>query len=240
MIKGPFINSAAILVGGLSGAALGDKVPERLRAALTLTFGLCSIGLGVVLIGQVKHLQAMVLSVILGELTGELIYLESGISKLSDMARLYAERFMPRMDAEAGLSEEKYLQSFVAIVVLFCASGMGIFGALKEGFSGDDSILVTKAVLDLFTAGIFATTLGYAVAAIALPQLLVQAALAYGAVFIMPLTTPALIADFSSVGGLLLMATGFRVCGIKAFPVANMLPALALAMPVSYLWTRLF
>ena len=91
MIKGPFIKSAAILVGGLSGAALGDKVPERLRAALTLTFGLCSIGLGVVLIGQVKHLQAMVLSVILGELTGELIYLESGISKLSDMARLYAD-----------------------------------------------------------------------------------------------------------------------------------------------------
>jgi uncharacterized protein len=33
------------------------------------------------------------------------------------------------------------------------------------------------------------------------------------------------------------LATGFRICGIKIFPVANFLPALVLAMPISYLWT---
>lgn len=37
-----------------------------------------------------------------------------------------------------------------------------------------------------------------------------------------------------------MFATGFRICGIKIFPVANMLPALILAMPISSLWVHFF
>jgi hypothetical protein len=50
---------------------------------------------------------------------------------------------------------------------------------------------------------------------------------------ILPLTTPMMMADFTAVGGLLLLATGLRICGIKMFAVVNMLPALLLAMPLS-------
>jgi uncharacterized membrane protein YqgA involved in biofilm formation len=88
----------------------------------------------------------------------------------------------------------------------------------------------------VFTAAIFATALGYAVGVIALPQFAIQAALALGAKFLMPLTTPAMIADFSACGGVIMLATGLRICGIKTFPVANWLPALVLVMPVSWLW----
>ena len=66
------------------------------------------------------------------------------------------------------------------------------------------------------------------------------AALATCATLILPLTTPAMMADFTAVGGLLLLATGLRICGIKMFAVVNMLPALLLAMPLSALWTRFF
>ncbi len=51
---------------------------------------------------------------------------------------------------------------------------------------------------------------------------------------------PSMMADFSAVGGLLLLATGLRICGIKMFPVVNMLPALLLAMPLSAAWTAWF
>jgi hypothetical protein len=37
-----------------------------------------------------------------------------------------------------------------------------------------------------------------------------------------------------------MLATGFRICGIKQFPVASMIPALLLVMPLSYVWARLF
>lgn len=39
MVVGPFVNGSAVLIGGLVGAFLGTKVPERLRVALPMTFG---------------------------------------------------------------------------------------------------------------------------------------------------------------------------------------------------------
>ncbi|WP_334410375.1 DUF554 family protein, partial [Escherichia coli] len=49
-----------------------------------------------------------------------------------------------------------------------------------------------------------------------------------------------MMADFSAVGGLLLLATGLRICGIKMFPVVNILPPLLLGMPLSAAWTAWF
>lgn len=68
-------------------------------------------------------------------------------------------------------------------------------------------------------------------------MLIIQLTLAACAAIIMPLTTPMMLADFSAVGGMLLVATGLRICGIKMFAVVNMLPALVLAMPISAAWT---
>ena len=75
---------------------------------------------------------------------------------------------------------------------------------------------------------------------ISIPLLIIQLTLAWAAALILPLTTPSMMADFSAVGGLLLLATGLRICGIKMFPVVNMLPALLLAMPLSAAWTARF
>ncbi|ECI2563943.1 DUF554 domain-containing protein, partial [Salmonella enterica] len=87
---------------------------------------------------------------------------------------------------------------------------------------------------------IFACSLGIAVSAICAPMLIIQLTLAACATLILPLTTSAMMGDFSAVGGLLLVATGLRVCGIKMFPVVNMLPALLLAMPISAAWAMFF
>ena len=35
-------------------------------------------------------------------------------------------------------------------------------------------------------------------------------------------------------GGILLLATGFRMIKVKEFPVAEMIPAMVLVMPISY------
>lgn len=110
---------------------------------------------------------------------------------------------------------------------------------MHEGMTGDPNILIAKSFLD-FTAIIFACSLGIAVSAICAPMLIIQLTLAACATLILPLTTPAMMGDFSAVGGLLLVATGLRVCGIKMFPVVNMLPALLLAMPISAAWAMFF
>ena len=237
MIIGPFINATAVLVGAVGGATLASRLPDRLKSAMPLTFGGASMAMGVVLITRVSHMPVMVLSALLGALAGELIFLEKGIGKVGSFAKGIVDGIAP---APKGLDHKEFLEKFVAILVLFCASGTGIFGSMNEGMTGDPSILIAKAFLDFFTAGIFATALGFSVATIAVPLLGIQLLLAFGAVQIMPLTTPAMIADFSSVGGVLMLVTGLRICGIKVFPVGNMLPALLFAMPISAYWTRFF
>lgn len=236
MFIGAGVNSAAIILGGLGGAVMGRHIPERVRNALPLTFGVASIGLGIQLIIKVKTMPAVVLAMILGALIGELFSLERAIGRGAGHARYWVDRIFPPVE---GLSADEFRDKFVALLVLFCASGTGIFGAMHEGMSGDPSVLYIKSILDLFTAAIFAAMLGYAVAAIAAPQFLLQAALALLAASILPLVTPTMMADFSAVGGLIMLATGLRISGIKLFPVANMLPALLLAMPTSYAWSVL-
>ncbi len=233
MVIGPFVNGSAVVIGGLLGAFAGSKLPERARESLNPLFGLCSMGLGIMVIPSVKYFAAVVLASVIGLAIGELWYIEKGINKLAGSARGLIDKVFPPV---GGLSQEEFLDKYVAILVLFCASGTGVFGSMHEGMTGDPSILYIKTILDLFTAGIFAITLGYAVAVIAVPQLVIQLSLAALAAFIVPMTTPEMRADFSAAGGLIMLATGLRICGIKSFPVANMLPGLVLVMPISYLW----
>ncbi|MCI7739209.1 MAG: DUF554 family protein, partial [Lachnospiraceae bacterium] len=55
---------------------------------------------------------------------------------------------------------------------------------------------------------------------------------------IYPMTTPDMIADFKACGGFLLLATGFRMMKVKEFPIADMIPAMILVMPVSWIWSN--
>lgn len=223
MVTGPFINASAVLVGGVLGALLSQRLPERIRTAMTSIFGLASLGIGILLVIKCANLPVMVLSTLVGTLLGEICNMEKGINTL--VSKL--QQLMSAKGKKKASAHESYIQSYVAIIVLFCASGTGVFGAMREGMTGDASILIAKAFLDFF-------------AAISVPMLLIQLTLAACAAIIMPLTTPMMLADFSAVGGMLLVATGLRICGIKMFAVVNMLPALVLAMPISAAWTLFF
>lgn len=233
MLIGPIVNSGAIILGGLLGGFLGVKMPERLRTSLPQTFGLCSMALGVVLLVEMHSMPVVILSVILGAAIGELFYLERYIARLGNMARGIASRFAP----DTGMDQSVFTEKFVAIIVLFCASGTGIIGAMTEGMTHDPNILFVKAIMDLFTAAIFATVLGYAVALIFIPQWIVQFLIASAAVFILPLTNAQMMGDFTAAGGFIMLAAGFRISGIKSIAVGNLLPALILVMPISHYWS---
>ena len=235
---GPFVNGAAITIGSLTGACSGHRISANLRTRMPLVFGLASMGMGIVMVIKVKFLPAAILALLLGTIIGELLHLETGIQRLAARTRGCIEQFAK--PADATLTQEQFLDKFVAIMVLFCASGAGIFGAMNEGMTGDYSLLLVKSFLDLFTAAIFATALGYTVATLAIPQLVIQALLFFLAVRILPMTNAFMLADFSAVGGFIMVATGFRIAEMKPFAVANMLPALFLAMPLSAMWQRFF
>ncbi|MGE4291766.1 MAG: DUF554 domain-containing protein [Desulfovibrio sp.] len=231
---GPLVNGAALLLGSVAGGLIGPKLDKNLRNRMPLVFGCTSMGIGVAMIVKAQFFAPVVLALILGTLFGELVHLESAIQRSANKARKWIEKITP---PSGDMPQEEFLDKFVALLVLFCVSGMGVYGSMNEGMTGDPTLLIIKAILDFFTAPIFASSMGYTVGLLVLPQFAVQALLYFAASLILPLTTPAMMADFSACGGLIMLATGFRICGIKPFPVANMIPALLLVMPFSWLWS---
>jgi uncharacterized membrane protein YqgA involved in biofilm formation len=136
-------------------------------------------------------------------------------------------------------NENFVMEQFITVVVLFCASGFGIYGVLLEGMSGNSGILLSKSVLDLFTGLIFAITLGLSVSIIAIPMVIILLSLYFLAGGIAPFVSSTMLLDFMACGGILTIAAGLRVSGIKNTPIGNMIPALVLVMPLSYLWSLL-
>lgn len=234
---GPYVNAAALVAGSAVGAMLGPRLSTNLRDKMPLVFGCASMGLGVVMMNKVNLLAPVVLALVIGSIIGELIQLEAKIQVVAGMSRKVVEKITR---PSKGISQEEFLDKFVALLVLFCISGTGIYGSMTEGMTGDPTLLIVKSILDFFTAPIFASTMGLAVGVLVIPQFFVQFVLYMAANSILPLTTPGMLADFSACGGLIMLATGFRICGIKQFPVGNMIPALIMVMPLSWLWAYYF
>lgn len=232
MPTGVIINSFSIILGGLAGGLLGHQLSDQLKYQLNLILGLCSMGMGIAAIGLMNYLPAVILSLILGTLIGLVLRFGDWINKAGNrLAKIF-----PIPDTSS--SQDEFLSSLLTVIVLFCASGTGIYGSLDAGMTGDATILISKSILDFFTAAIFACNLGYVVATIAIPQFLIFSALFYLAGAIVPLTTPDMIADFKACGGFIMLATGFRMIQVKMFPTADMIPAMALVMPFSWLWVN--
>jgi len=235
---GPLINCGALVLGGVSGTLLGRTLPARIKNALPLTCGILSASIGTTLMNKVHATPAVALALLAGACIGELLYLERGLELSIAWAQHHIERILP--GEQGSPRAQGFIAKYVTILVLFCASGMGIFGSIHEGMTHDANILMAKSVLDLFTAVIFAAEMGASVTLIAIPQVLIQGLLYFSAHLVVPLTTPAMLADFSAAGGVIMLATGLRICGIKIFPIVNMLPALALILPISAVWTHFF
>ena len=233
---GIVIALCAVFFGGFLGVLLGRYVPQRICTTLNLMFGLCSLAMGISQVVGVAALAPLVLAVILGTALGTGVRLERTISRAAGRLQGPLNALL-RGNGVTGMAQDEWMSRYVAAVVLFCASGTGIYGALQEGLAGDPSILVTKAVLDFFTALIFACDLGIMLPLIALPEAAILLALFALAGLILPFTDDAMIANFKAMGGILMLATGFRITRMHEFPVADMLPGMIFVMPLTWAYT---
>ena len=230
---GVLINAASVLLGGIAGALAGHKLSSKFKAEISLIFGVCSMGMGISTIGLMKNMPAVIFAIIIGTALGLAIHLGDWIHKGATLMQKPISKIFKN---NSNMIEEEFVNQLFTIIVLFCASGTGIYGSLTAGMTGDNSILISKSILDFFTAAIFACQLGYVVSVISVPQFIIFFILFLCAGFIYPMTSPDMIADFKACGGFLMLATGFRMVKLKNFPIADMIPAMILVMPLSYFW----
>ena len=215
---GPITYSCALFVGGLAGTLFSGFIPKRVKETLPLIFGVITLCMGSTLVNKASALPVVV------------VFAESFLAKCI--------RALFRLAKSKHCGNETYIVNIITLVSAFCFGSMGIFGAINEGITGSTDILLTKAVLDLFSGIVFGTLFGLSVSLIAIPQFAILALLYASAAFLAPYMTPGMLSDFTACGGVIFVATGLRMCGIKIFPVINMLPSMLIIMPLSALWAR--
>ena len=223
MPMGVIINALSVLFGGILGVLVGKYMKDEFKSTLTNIFGLCALGMGINSVILMKNMPAVILSLIVGVMVG--LWLKFG-KRINQGVSYVVKKMNTKTDMDA----------LITIIVLFCASSTGIYGALVSGMSGDHTILISKSILDFFTAAIFAANLGKIVSMVSIPQFVVLFGLFMLSKLIYPFVTETMIADFKACGGYLLIATGLRMLKIKDFPVADMIPAMILVMPLSAFW----
>lgn len=233
MPVGVIVCALALALGGLVGALFGKRLKDDFKEKMDMVLGSCSLIMGTASICLMETVPAVIFSVIVGTALGLVLHIGDGIVRGAAAMQRGVAR-LTRRGAEAGADSTAAL---VTVLVLFCASGTGIYGSIVSGLTGDHSILLAKAIMDGFTALVFACTLGIVVSLVAIPQTVIFGILYLCGGLILPHTTPTMVNDFKACGGVIMMCTGFRMLKLKHFPIADMLPAMVIVMPVSWVWT---
>ncbi|MBR1919850.1 MAG: DUF554 domain-containing protein [Spirochaetales bacterium] len=235
MPLGVIIDALAVLIGGLLGTIIGSRLEDDFKQIMNNIMGICSMTIGISSIILMRNMPPVVFSIIVGTLLGLAVHLGEKIQRGGVLMEKGISRLRPH---SSGNGDEEFRTTLVTCITLFCASGTGIYGALTAGMVGDHSILIAKAILDFFTAIIFGCSLGAVAALVAIPQFIIFFLLFLLAGAIYPFCTDSMICDFKAAGGVIMLATGLRMCKIKMFPVADMIPAMVIVMPASGFWVN--
>lgn len=225
---GTIANTAAIIIGSVTGGLVKHGLKEKYQNTLYIAMGLAATGLGInAVVSNMSDSLYPVLfiaSLALGGLLGSVIDISGRFDRL-------VERFSKNDDAEEEASEgtprtNRLSQGLSTAIVLFCFGTLSILGPINSALFGDETYLLTNATLDLVTSLVLASTYGVGIAFAAVVLFCWQGSIWLLAQWISPWLTPELMCEISIVGGFLILASGLSILEIKKISVMNFLPAL--------------
>lgn len=212
---GTIVNALAIIAGSLIGLLFRGGIPKKYRITVMHAMGLAVILVGVQAALKTDALLVVIISLGIGALIGEFLRIEDRLEQMGDWLE---ERFSRHGD---GISK-----GFVTTSLLFCVGAMAIVGALESGLSGNHQTLFAKSIIDGITAVVFASTMGIGVVFSALSVFVYQGAITLSGAYLKQFLVPEVVAQMSSVGGLLIVAIGLGLLDIRKLKIGNMLPAI--------------
>ncbi|MBO1514953.1 DUF554 domain-containing protein [Metabacillus bambusae] len=219
VLFGSIVNAVGIIVGTIIGLLL-RKIPDQMKQTVMIAIGLSVVVLGIDMALKSDNFFIVIVSLVVGTIVGEWLRIED-----------YLHRIGNALELKIGKSQSGNIaQGFVTATLIFVVGAMAIVGALDSGLRQDHSVLLTKSMIDGFTSIVLASTLGIGVLFSALPVFLYQGGIALFANVIHQFLSDSLlnllIAELTATGGVLILAIGINMLGIKQIKVANLLPSI--------------
>ncbi len=220
-----FVNMATVLLGSAIGILFRNKIKERYVSAVISALALVTILIGITSAIGTADILCVIICMALGTIIGELIRIDDGIEGAGDFIKAKVLK---------GRGAGRFTEGFITACIVFCVGSMTIMGSFEAGINGDYSIIFAKSALDFVSSLMFAAAMGLGVPFSALFILVFQGGLTLLAGVISPYLSPAVVAEMSAVGGVILIGMGINMLELseKRIRVANMLPAVFL--PIAY------
>ena len=233
---GTIINTAAILAGGVLGALFGRFLSDSAQDTLTKVCGVSTLfiaitgaleGMLTVENGAIVSGGSMLVIICLaiGAVIGEILNIEGAF-----------ERFGEWLKNKSGNARDKgFVNAFVTASLTVCIGAMAIVGSIQDGLTGDYSVLATKAILDLIIIMVMSCSMGKGAVFSAIPVAVFQGSITVLAGVVRPLMTESALANLSLVGNVLIFCVGINLVWGKKVKVANLLPAIVVAVIAAFL-----
>jgi uncharacterized membrane protein YqgA involved in biofilm formation len=227
---GVLINVATVIIGSSIGLLLKKSIPEKVSKAVMTGLGVCTLYIGISGSLKGENVLILIVSVVLGVIVGTLLKIDDTINKL---AKRIESKF------KKNKTDVSVAEGIISATLLFCVGSMTITGSIQAGLTGDNSLLITKAMLDLVSSMMLASSLGVGVLLSSVAVLIIQGGLVLFAGSISSFMSTGSINEMTCAGSLLIIMIGTNLMGVTKIKVADFLPAILFA-PIIYNIVPLF
>lgn len=233
---GTIINTIAVIIGGIIGLFGGSLLKERHQQSLTYACGVSVLFISIAggMEGMLSANGSVItagrsmfvtICILLGAVIGELINIEG-----------LFERFGQWLKIKSGNAKDvNFVAGFLTTSFTICIGAMAVVGSIQDGINGDYSILAIKAILDLIIVLVLTSTMGKGCIFSAIPIFVLQGTITILARVIEPIMTEEALGNLSLIGSVLIFCVGINLVWDKKIRVANMLPAIILAVMGAFL-----
>ena len=234
---GTLLNVLTIIAGSVIGIFIGEKLRDKTRSLITDVLGMVTMlgaAAAIIPLFQERYTSMIpkgwstmpvLIALLLGGILGSALKLEDRVENLGEHLR---RKFKAK--------EGSFVEGFLDASLLFAIGPLAILGSISDGMGNGIDQLTLKSVLDGFASMAFASSLGWGVAASAIPVGIYQGAWTLIGLFLGNIMADYQVDAMTINGGILLLAIGMRLLKIKNIPVGNLLPALFLAPVLALLF----
>ena len=220
---GSIVNALAVIIGSLIGLKFGSLVSPKIKTAIFQVIGLFTLVLGLKMALATQEFLLLLICLVLGAIIGEALSIDKSLTSLGDFLKDKLKSKNPN-----------FTEGLLTAFLLYCVGSMTFVGAIEEGINQDTTLLFTKSLLDGITSILLASTFGIGVLISAIPLLIFQTILTWGALFFEPYLSTEIINEISAVGGVLIIALSLNILELKKIKVSNLLPASFLVIPLYF------
>lgn len=233
---GTIANVLAIIIGGSLGLFCKNLLKDRYQETIMKATGIATMFLALsgtlskMFVIQQVGIQTtgsmnVILSLVIGALIGELIDIDHLFEKFGNWLKLKTK----------SQGDHQFVNAFVTASLTVCIGAMAIMGAIQDGIYANPSILFAKAILDFVIILVMSSSMGKGCFFAFIPVAFLQGTLTALSVGLAPFMTTSLLNHLDMVGNILIFCVGINLIWPRTIRVANLLPALVVAVVLSFL-----